>query len=489
MARLIRCIEGHVFDAEASARCPVCGAAVELPPESAADAGPASAGPAVVPFANRQPLFWAIAGLGLALIVVAAVIFIRAETASPAGTAQAQNPPPHAEQSQTATANPVPPNPAPSDQRPASGSPAPSTPAAEPAQSGNKEQADLQPLSNPSSDTVNPLPSTPNSPFDAGAFKAGFADALSKLGALAPIDPTVANIATGIAGLNLFNRGAEETGQAMLQEAAAADISFAAAALGQQFFGGTKTLRQDYGQARQWFELASRTGDVPVANYELAVIYARGLAVKPDLKLAGHYFLAAYHGGFQPVVEIVAAARAGQRPQRELLHKLGIDPSQIGMTLLEYYDARRASDPAGALQAIEQLAKSAQWPAANILAMAQWNGDDGAADRAAAAKNFLAAASGGAFAALIPVSEASLDGTLGSPDPAQAGLVASLVRLYSQQQSAENLAKLDNVYHQALDQASPDQRAQLDSLGDLLSRVAPAGSEASVTAKSALSNP
>lgn len=478
MPRLVRCIEGHVFDAQDSARCPVCGADVDLgraDSETVLVADTAVGAPSVS-VANCVPILWAVAGLGAGLIAAAGFVLVRSEVMPPTAQSPATQMPSsqaHAEPDQTAPTNPASANSTPSR------STASPTPTSEPIQGISQEQADLPSLNGPTPGEISSAPPVASAPVDGNAFRTSVADVLSKLGTLAQIDPIVVNIATGIAGLNLFNHGSEQAGQAMLRQAAAANIAFAAAALGQQYFGGTKTSRQDYGQARQWFELASRTGDVPVANYELAVIYARGLGAKQDLKLAGHFFLAAYHGGFPAVVEIVTAARAGQKAQRELLHKLGLDPARMGMTLLEYYDARRATDPAGALQAIAQLAEQSQWPASNILAMAQWNGDNGVPDRSGAVKNFLAAASGGAFAALIPVSEASLDGALGSPNPTQAGLVASLVRLYSRQQSAENLEKLDRVHRQALDKASPDQRAQLDRLGDLLSQVAPPGSEAS----------
>lgn len=500
MARFARCIEGHVFDAEVSSKCPTCGAAVELEPAASNSIGSAGAsgGGATSVAPRGAPILWAIAGVGALLIVVAAVILLRSELAPspPAGQNSAQT------ADQTSAQKPQPPagtdavgataaDSASSSQPQSQASLAPSPPASGPAQSGDQndqdEQADLQSSNGERSGGLNTPPPASSAPIDGGAFKTDFDDALGKLGSLAQIDPMVANIATGIAGLNLFNHGEEQAGQAMLQEAAAANISFAAAALGQQFFGGTKTLRQDYGQARHWFEIASRTGDVPVANYELAVIYARGLSVRPDLKLAGHYFLAAYHGGFQPVVEIVAAARADQKAQRALLHKLGLNPNTMGMTVLDYYNARRASDPDGARQAIEQLANGLQWPASNILAMAQWNGDYGKPDRAAAVKNFLVAASGGAFAALIPVAEASLDGSLGSSNPAQAGLAAGLSRLYSGQQSAENLKKLNSAYRDSLDKATPDQRTQLDRFSSLLAKIAPAGSEA--TAATALASP
>jgi TPR repeat protein len=475
MQHLVRCIDGHVFDAQVSSRCPVCGAQVEVGSSASEFAEASGVGTVPAGPQNRAAMLWAVAGLGLVLMAAAAIVALRSELAP------SQPPAPGAPIKSASTTSLAQPQSSTSPASPAqTGEPTPSSDAASPT-AAPEQSADLAPPADLQSPT-GPAPGGLNSPASSGpidgdAFQTDFADALSKLRTLAQIDPVVANIAIGIAGLNLFNHGEEQAGQAMLQQAAAANASFAAAALGQQYFGGTKTLRQDYGQARHWFELASHA-DVPVANYELAVIYSRGLNVRQDLKLAGHYFLAAYHGGFQPVVEIVTAARAGQKAQRELLHRLGLDPTGMGMTVLQYYDARRASDPAGALTAIQQLADDLQWPAPNILAMAQWDGDGGTPDRAAAVKNFLVAASGGAFGALIPVAEASLDGTLGAPNPAQAALVAMLVRLYSQQQSAENMDKLNRVYQDSLEKTSADQRVQLKRLGGLLNGVAPAGSEA-----------
>jgi TPR repeat protein len=494
MARLVRCIEGHVFDVQTSPLCPVCGAIVEV---TSAEIGASGVPEASAHGASAtSPVLWAVAGVGLVLILIAAVVVVRFELMPASPTAdtgakvaeqakiekpqtQAQKSPSKAQEDQAAmntdTADASPPK-----QLQANAPPPP--PANEQMQSGDandqNDQSNLQPSDGQRSGGLKvPAPAS-STPIDGEAFKTSFADVLSKLGSLAPIDPLLANIATGIAGLNLFNHGEEQAGQSMLKAASAANISFAATALGQQFFGGTKTLRQDYEQARKWFEIASHTGDVPVANYELSVIYARGLSVQPDLKLAGHYFLSAYHGGFQPVVEIVAAARAGQKPQRALLHKLGLDADTMGMTILDYYNARRASDPNGAREAIDQLASGFQWPAANILAMAQWNGDYGTPDRTAAVKNFLVAASGGAFSALVPIAEASLDDTLGSPNPVQASVAAVLMQLYSGQISAPDGERLRRVSQNALDKAGQEQRTLLFRLRDLLSQIAPAQAQA-----------
>jgi TPR repeat protein len=500
MARFVRCIEGHVFDAQASAQCPTCGAAVELAPEVGlgaesggfADGGPTASSP------SGTSVLWAMLGAGVCLLVIAGIVLLRFEFATPAADTKV------AEQEQAAKPG-APPQPAqktpepkiespssvaprasanPEAQEPPRAAPPPTSDAMQghdkDDQDVKDDQGDLALSSGPGPGGLKAPAPASTVPIDGNEFKTSFENGLAKLGLLTQLDPIVANIAVGIAGLNLFNHGEEAPAQAMLEEASAANISFAAAALGQQFFDGTKTLPRDYGQARHWFEIASRTGDVPAANYELAVIYARGLGVQSDLKLAGHYLLAAYHGSFQPAVEIVAGARSGKAPQRRLLRGMGLDPNAIGMTVLDYYNARRASDPEGARQVIEQLAKGLQWPAPNILALAQWNGDYGKPDRASAAKNFLIAASGGAFAALIPVAEAALDGSIGSPNPGEAALVAILARLYVDKQSPDNIQRLNRVYQQAMAKVQPDQNTQLVELRDLLNKVASADAEASI---------
>lgn len=247
--------------------------------------------------------------------------------------------------------------------------------------------------------------------------------------------------------------------------------------MGVHYYNGSPTLRRDFEQARRWLDVAT-LADVPIANYQLAVMYIHGLGVKRDPKLSGHYFLAAYHGGYPPTVEIVANARAGQRRERQLMRELGLDPVNIGMTVQEYYNARHASDPQGARAAIEDLARRLQWPASRILGIAQWRGDDGPADRAAAVKNFLIAARGGDFGMLIPVAEASLDGTLGAPNPVQAGVAATLLQLYGENTPAQDAERLRRVSQNALDKAGLEQRTLLNRFRNLLSQTVPARPQA-----------
>jgi len=572
MARFVRCIEGHVFDAEATGQCPMCGAALEVAarPSEPVTSAPAAAAPAAT---HGSPMVLAIAvlGVGLGLAAAATVIWLRpgaapapvtqatqvaakddgrqkpegekpeAKTeATPANrTEEKSKPPESSQQSQpspapastnnnaaplpnstptpavaTPLSTPVAPTlalsapalatpvsaPLPSTSTTAPANPALSslTPEAAPEIPGSPApantvplQADLAPIgpqANPEPlepQSLQPVPpssfgappAAPVGPVGGRAFKAAFEEALGKLTALGPVQPDIGNIATALVGHELLFHEAEETGIEMLRQAAAANIPFAAADLGVHYFNGSPTARRDFEQARRWLDVAT-LADIPVANYELAVMYIHGLGVKRDPKLSGHYLLAAYHGGYPPAVEIIANARAGHRRERELMREIGLDPVAIGMTVTEYYNARRVSDPQGARTAIEQLAHGLQWPASRILGIAQWKGEDGPVDRAAAVKNFLIAARGGDFGMLTPIAEASLDGTLGPPNPVQAGIAATLLLLYGQNTPVQDIERLQRISQNALDKAGPEQRTLLVGFKDLLSQIAPAQPQA-----------
>lgn len=550
MARFVRCIEGHVFDAEATAQCPVCGAAVEVVPQHVEAPEPADIGRATA--AKSSAVLWAIAvfGIGLGLAGGATIVWLRSDTTHPPSSAQVTQTKPDAEKTETnkpeaekansetkkaATADinpkvpetklaasnaasetrvvapppttvaaPVPasvaPTPTPGaptetqSPPPTEGGPLPAlSPADRPVQSADLSSPyDMQsPAHAPSSDMLpppqaNPAPPPlnsslpPSAPLDAHSLKAAIEDTLGKLSALGPVQPDIANIATALIGHELLSHGAEDAGLDMLKQAAAANVPYAAADLGIHYFNGSRTLRRDFEQARRWLDVAT-LADIPIANYELAVMYIHGLGVKRDPKLSGHYFLAAYHGGYSPAVEIVANARAGHRRERDLMREIGLDPVNIGMTVLEYYNARHASDPQGARSAIEDLARGLQWPAPRILGIAQWNGTDGPADRTAAVKNFLIAARGGDFGMLIPVAEASIDGTPGIANPVQAGVLATLLQLYGENTPAQDVDRLRRISQNALDKANPEQRALLLRFKDLLSQTVPAQPQANTS--------
>jgi hypothetical protein len=87
--------------------------------------------------------------------------------------------------------------------------------------------------------------------------------------------------------------------------------------------------------------------------------------------------------------------------------------------------------------------------------------------------------SGGAFSALVPIAEASLDDTLGSaPNPVQASVAAMLLQLYSGQISAPDGERLRRVSQNAPDKAGSEQRTLLFPFRDLLSQIASAQAQA-----------
>jgi len=91
MPRFVRCIEGHMFDADASSHCPVCGVPVATAPppapsvEKTTPAAPGQAPPQ--PGKSQLPMLIAIAAVGFGLGAAALVFVLRAPSPSPHGPA------------------------------------------------------------------------------------------------------------------------------------------------------------------------------------------------------------------------------------------------------------------------------------------------------------------------------------------------------------------------------------------------------------------
>lgn len=95
MSRFVRCIEGHVFDAEVSGQCPTCGAIVEVPtpaapaaPTGTVQRGVSAHSPAVGNASKRVPLLAAAAVVVLGSGIGALVFALHAgkPVTSPVGT-------------------------------------------------------------------------------------------------------------------------------------------------------------------------------------------------------------------------------------------------------------------------------------------------------------------------------------------------------------------------------------------------------------------
>lgn len=74
MPHFVRCIEGHVFDAESSPRCPTCGAIVDVPVVATLDAGAASGIATVQSGTAAQSLSAGLAAKQIPLLAAAAVV-------------------------------------------------------------------------------------------------------------------------------------------------------------------------------------------------------------------------------------------------------------------------------------------------------------------------------------------------------------------------------------------------------------------------------
>ena len=85
MPHFVRCIEGHVFDAQSTSQCPICGAMVAVVAAAPMPEAVKSAQPSLVAVASRVPMVLAAGGIGLGLLAAAAAIwiFLRSPSQSP----------------------------------------------------------------------------------------------------------------------------------------------------------------------------------------------------------------------------------------------------------------------------------------------------------------------------------------------------------------------------------------------------------------------
>ncbi len=153
MPRFVRCIEGHVFDAEAAAQCPVCGAVFEAkPPASTAATSPPLATSATAGVPNRSLIVAiVITVLGIGLGAGALVYVLRGS--APATTTASNTSTPAAEKSKERTTDTASAHPSPTP------SAAPATTSAENAPASPAEKAKEK----SGADTA-PRPASPTTP-------------------------------------------------------------------------------------------------------------------------------------------------------------------------------------------------------------------------------------------------------------------------------------------------------------------------------------
>lgn len=386
MPRFVRCIEGHMFDADASPHCPVCGVPVAAPPaasvENATPALPPEQSPPQ-PTASRLPMMIAVAALGFGLGAAALVFVLRAPAPSPheppiehaaeqsAPAKPADQPPPPASKPAAQAASP---QHSAEQSAPSKRSEAPPSPSADHAAAENKstdqpppKQATAAPHgvepAQPSS-TQAPAPaSIDNKSADAGNPAPNAPDTAK------PAVPAVAAPATNkTPSANVVAPQPAVTQQAALGHpsvppppALAANISIddaikTSAAIMRMYAYALQ--RHDYGKAAEIArDLAAKNN--PVGSFELGVLSLSGELGSKDAAAARKYFSEAAKLGDWNSAEILAqllengaggpqdiesakrlylfAARNGNADADRALARLGLS-GERGLTVSEAYN-------------------------------------------------------------------------------------------------------------------------------------------------------
>jgi hypothetical protein len=338
MPRFVRCIEGHVFDAEAAGQCPICGAIFEVKPSASADVAPAPAAAAVAP--NRSLIVALVAVLGIGLGAGAVVYVLRGS-----GTAI------------TAANTSTPPAEKTKEKSDVDAAPTPVPPAA--SKVATVSEPSQKPATPPSSSAATPAASTaaPNVPGPANAAPAPKVAALpeSNQRPVAPSPPTTSGMsvsntlqtALDVARMLVtFNQRDYPNTYTQAEVLAGQNNPVALFILGGLLEGGLAG-HQDITRARASFTAAVDLGE-PNAALFLGRMLEGGIGGPPDLEKAKQLYL--------------FAARSMVSAADQELVRLHLDGAR-GMTVLEAYQKLMAGSPgaspnAAPMDAINQLYNS-----------------------------------------------------------------------------------------------------------------------------------
>jgi len=322
MPRFVRCIEGHVFDAEAAAQCPVCGAVFEVkPPPSMDNVPPPAAAPAAIGAPNRSlTVAIVITALGVGLGAGALVYVLRVP--APATITADSSPAAATEKTkEKSSADSV--------------APSLSAPSAAPAAS-NAPASVPSPASTASGSKVVALPGTNQTPIAPS----------QPMSSSASISDTLRTTLDVARMLVTFNQ--RDYGSAFAQAEALAGRNnpvglYMLGGLLEGGLGGT----QDLARARASFTTAVSLGE-PTAALFLGRMLEGGIGGPPDLEKAKQLYL--------------FAARSMVSNADPELARLHLDGAR-GMTALEAYQSLMAGNPitsanASAMNVINELYKS-----------------------------------------------------------------------------------------------------------------------------------
>jgi TPR repeat protein len=407
MVRLIRCIEGHVYDADEHTTCPRCSPLQE--------AASQPVGSTAAPVANQlaPARFFNAHGIAigaLAAICLAGIGYWTMHKTTPAVIQDNT-------QKVVAPAAPAPsvkPSPPSASPQPNHEEPAP--PSRQQSEAPHRVWPDNPPLTALPSQM--PAPEHPQKPNDISA-----PDVVTALETAGPLPSELLVLARYALGVGLVDHGKADAGLPLVEQAATDGVARAQTALGHGFLTGSYGLKKNLIAARQWLQKAAAAGE-PEAAYELSALEF-GDPSPQGKATARNHFLSAYFANFPSALQLLGKARRGDAEAANIFRQLNLNPARMPMSVPFLFATQRRSNPQ---QTRDQLSGFSQHVAVASLYLAtmMWDGEGGAQDRRAAEPLFLKAAEAGYTAGLVYAGAAKLDPSIGQVAPYAAAVLLAL---------------------------------------------------------------
>lgn len=459
MARLIRCIEGHVFDANQHTACPVCGATVVPVPTPEAPAPAAATVVAAAPIGARR--LGLVGGIAALVIVAGGGVYwaTRGQPPAPAPSKVSSATPPS-----TTPAPPAPPSlPKAEPTRPA----APASPTAAPATAVNPPAAPRN-----AAPSVPPRP-VPHNPSMMEVYAERVEPMLVRLQKGGSVGSAVMMMSRQAFGVALVHNNNAPLGLPFVERAANGGMARAQGMLGHGYWTGAMGMQKNPASARAWSEKAAAGGDEE-AQFDLGSMDMHD----GNVAAASKHFLAAYLGGYPPAVDMVHKAAGGDQSAKTILARLNLDAAKLPAPAYELYYSRLKADPAGMRRQLVTYQQQHIGAAIYLLATMMWNGEGGPKDQRAAVDLFLQAAGAGYPTSLTFIGAAELGVLTEAPYEAAALLVINQSFAVPAVVSGLDVRTLYGRAKQAL---KPQQAEIIRDFEELMADVAPQRSLLNIT--------
>lgn len=528
MAHLVRCIEGHVFDADENKCCPVCGAVVSLTPPGTAKADDKDddrkkddrkdGDTEKRTVASRSIVPWLVTGLssGVALAVVAFAVWrlligprpqpapkpplpqqqamttkVTPPRSAPPPASKAQNPQPQAQAaSHPHSLHASQPAPKPADQAKV-GAPRRSEQAFEqiqaaasqqPAQigaahakrhfvwapTGSGQGIARVPAPNGSgfaAEGPTAAPATTSRTITAAEISATL-DALSRD---AGVDQRLTRLARLTIGEKLLLYGKPALGVRILKNVARNGVPAAANDVGTVYLSGKYGLQRDLERAVKWYRVGAEEGN-PFAAWNLQYMLAFGQGAPRDYALAGRLLTFTYIAGLPQAEAFIEAARKGNVANLKLLRLFGVDPENMPENIPELITKYIKRDPAKLRSEVERLVAQKNGGAYGELAFLMLYGIGGRADPQGALDNYLLDAAQGISLGLFYAGSIYGGNRIGQPDYADSAVCFELARLNNARVNGQVYDEAKLIAKAELN-LPPRQKTAVQALVDLLNRI------------------